>query len=333
MTLDNILEEIKNAENIVLMAHEAPDGDAIGSCLAMCLVLKNMGKNPIFLMKDDFPENFNFLPGREFIKNESDIKKFDLAIVLDCPTIKRVNLELREYFENAKVKVEIDHHTKNDMFADYNIANHVSPATCQILVSSFEYMGIEITKEVGICLLTGIITDTNGFRNTNISVECFEFASWALEHGINLSQIYKNSMLTMTKSKFEIQKLAINRLEFFADGKIAFTYINKEDDIKLNVKAGERDGIVEIGRNIEGVEVSIFLYEKERGYKASLRSNEYVNVADICFTFGGGGHIKAAGTNLLMSFEEAKKAIIAEVEKVMNDVAEAEPLKAQMIVL
>ena len=315
MTLDDILEEIKNAQNIVVMAHEAPDGDAIGSSLAMCLALNNMGKNPVFLMKDEFPENFSFLPGREFIQSSSNIEKFDLAIVLDCPTIKRVNSELRDYFENAKVKVEIDHHTKNDMFADYNIADHISPATCQILVSSFNYMGIEITKDIGTCLLTGIITDTNGFRNTNISTECFEFASWALEHGINLPKVYKHSMLIMSKSKFEIQKLAINRLEFFANGKIAFTYINKEDDIALNVKAGERDGIVEIGRSIEGVEVSIFLYEKDKGYKASLRSNDYVNVADICFTFGGGGHIKAAGTNLLMPFEEAKKAIIAEVEK------------------
>ena len=125
-------------------------------------------------------------------------------------------------------------------------------------------------------------------------------------------------MVSCTKSKFEIQKLAMNRLEFYADGRIAFTYINKEDDKAINVKAGERDGIVEIGKSIEGVEVSIFLYEKEKGYKASLRSNEYVNVADVCFTFGGGGHIKAAGTNMLMSFEEAKKAIISEVEKYLK---------------
>ncbi len=318
MTLDDILVEIKNAENIAIMAHEAPDGDAIGSSLAMCLALRNMGKNAFFLMKDDFPENFNYLPGKEFIIEESDINKFDLAFVLDCPTIKRVNSDLRHYFENATVKIEIDHHTKNDMFADLNIVDHISPATCQILVSSFEYMGIEITKDIGICLLTGIITDTNGFRNTNVSTESFEFASWSLEHGINLPKIYKQSMLTMTKSKFEIQKLAMNRLEFYADGRIAFTYINKEDDKAINVKAGERDGIVEIGKSIEGVEVSIFLYEKEKGYKASLRSNEYVNVADVCFTFGGGGHIKAAGTNMLMSFEEAKKAIISEVEKYLK---------------
>ncbi len=314
MTLDEILVEIKNAQNIVVMAHEAPDGDAIGSSLAMCLALKNMGKNPVFLMKE-FPENFNYLPGKEFMTKEPNIKNFDMAIVLDCPNIKRVNSEFIEYFENAKVTAQIDHHNKNAMFADYNVVNHVSPATAQILVSSFEYLGIEITKEIGICLLTGIITDTNGFRNSNVSVESFEFASWCLEKGINLPKIYKQSMLTMSRTKFEAQKLAMSRLEFLADGKITFTYLTREDDETLGIKAGERDGIVEIGKAVEGVEVSIFLYEKEKGYKVSLRANEYVNVSDVCSVFGGGGHIKAAGATLNMTFEEAKKAIVSEVMK------------------
>ena len=136
-----------------------------------------------------------------------------------------------------------------------------------------------------------------------------------MEKGLNLSKIYKQSMLTMSRSKFEAQKLAMNRMEFFEDGKISFTYMTKADDKALDVKAGEHDGIVEIGKSIEGVEVSIFLYEKEKGYKASLRSNEYVNVSEVCLTFGGGGHIKAAGATMNMSFDEAKSAIISEVKK------------------
>ena len=314
MTLDDILVEINNAKTVVIMAHEAPDGDAIGSSLAMCLALKNMDKDVTILMKD-FPENFSYLSGREFIKEESEIDVYDMAIVLDCPNIKRVNEEFIPYFENAKVKVEFDHHNKNDMFADYNVVNHVAPAAAQILVSSFQYLGIEITKEIGKCLLTGVITDTNGFRNSNVTVDAFDYASWCLEKGIDLSKIYKQSMMTMTKSKFEAQKMAMNRLEFFEDGKIAFTYMTKEDDKAVGLKAGEHDGIVEIGKAIEGVEVSIFIYEKEVGYKASLRSNDYVNVSEVCLTFGGGGHIKAAGTNMNMPFEEAKKAIISEVAK------------------
>ena len=105
-------------------------------------------------------------------------------------------------------------------------------------------------------MLTGIITDTNGFRNSNITVDAFDFASWCLEKGVNLPQVYKDSMLTMSKTKFEAQKLAMNRIEFFENGRIAFTYMTKEDDEAVGLKAGEHDGIVEIGKAIEGVEVS-----------------------------------------------------------------------------
>ena len=314
MTLDEILKEIKNAETFVILAHESPDGDAIGSSLAMCLALQNMGKTAEVVMKE-YPANFKFLPGVENIKTEGSLEEYDMAIVVDCPDLKRVNSIYHKYFENAKVKVEFDHHGKNAMFGDYNIVDQVSPACAQILVSSFQYLQIEITKDIATCLLTGIITDTGGFKNSGITAETFEFAAWALTKGVNVSKIYRQSMMIITKSKFEIQKIAMDRLEFFADGKIAFTYITKEDDSKVDMQAGDHDGIVEIGRNIKSVEISIFLYEKEKGFKVSLRSNDYVDVSEICMIFGGGGHVKAAGATINMNLEDAKKIIISEATK------------------
>lgn len=314
MTLDEILKEIKNAETFVILAHESPDGDAIGSSLAMCLALQNMGKTAEVVMKE-YPANFKFLPGIENIKTEGSLEEYDMAIVVDCPDLKRVNSIYHKYFENAKVKVEFDHHGKNAMFGDYNIVDQVSPACAQILVSSFQYLQIEITKDIATCLLTGIITDTGGFKNSGITAETFEFAAWALTKGVNVSKIYRQSMMIITKSKFEIQKIAMDRLEFFAEGKIAFTYITKEDDSKVDMQAGDHDGIVEIGRNIKGVEISIFLYEKEKGFKVSLRSNDYVDVSEICMIFGGGGHVKAAGATINMNLEDAKKIIISEATK------------------
>lgn len=315
MTLDDILNEIDRAETILVLAHENPDGDAIGSSLGLCLALQNMGKTAEVLMKE-YPANFSFLPGIENIKKQATYEKYDMTIVVDCPDIKRVNPEFVPYFESAKVTAEFDHHNKNSMFGDFNIVNHVSPACAQILVSSFEYLHIEITRDIATCLLAGIITDTGGFKNSGITEETFEFAGWALSKGVNVSKVYRESMLIMTKTKFEASKLAMDRMEFLEDGKVTFTYMTKEDDKRIGIEAGDHDGIVEMGRNIAGVEVSIFIYEREDGtFKGSLRSNDYMDVAEVCMMFGGGGHIRAAGCTLELPLEEAKKVLLAEVRK------------------
>ena len=202
MTLDDILNEIKAAETILILAHENPDGDAIGSSVGLCLALQNMGKKAEVLM-NEYPANFDFLPGIENIKKEPSYDRYDMAITVDCPDITRVCKEYIPYFEKAKVTAEFDHHSKNTMFADYNIVNHVSPACAQILVSSFQYLNIDITKEIATNLLTGIITDTGGFKNSGITEETFEFAGWALSKGVNVSEAYRESMLVTTKTKFE----------------------------------------------------------------------------------------------------------------------------------
>ena len=118
----------------------------------------------------------------------------------------------------------------------------------------------------------------------------------------------------MTKANFELRKRAIERMEFFKEGKIAFTYVTKEDIEEANAETGDFEGIVEEGRNIEGVEVSIFLRETQKGFKVSLRSNDYVNVSDVCLLFGGGGHIHAAGCTIAQSLEQVKEKIVNEVK-------------------
>ncbi len=314
MTLDEIWKEVKKSETICIFAHEGPDGDAIGSSLGLYCILQEMGKKVEVLMKK-VPETFKFLPNFDVIKEVPSREKFDMAIVVDCPDIKRVHEEFIPYFEKADVKVEFDHHMNNSMFADFNIVNHVAPSCTQILVESMDYLEIEISQDAMTCFLTGIITDTGCFKNSGIKVETFEIAGRALEAGINLSKIYKKSMLDITRNRFEARKLAMDRMEFFADGKISFTYLKQEDERKLELKDGDHEGIVEIGRNVKDVEVSIFLREQEKDYKISLRSNEYVNVAEVCMLFGGGGHIRAAGASTTLSLEEAKKALIKEIEK------------------
>lgn len=316
MTLDDILVEINNAEKIVIMAHETPDGDAIGSMLSMYLALKKLGKDVDVIVRE-FPRTFRFLPGANAVKMNSDIEKYDLAISLDCADLKR--LVGKEYFEKAKRTIVIDHHSTNMMYGDLNFVNPVSPACCEILAGMFEYFDIAIDSDIGSCIMTGIITDTGGFKYSSVTAETFEFTAELLRKGVNISDIYQRVLETRTKSNFELLRRATNRLELLEDGKIAFTYITKQDEKDVNAEPGDHEGIVERGRDIEGVEVSVFLRQREdKTFKISLRSNNYVNVSDIAILFGGGGHVKAAGCKLAGTPEQIKNTLVSAIRKVLK---------------
>ena len=275
-------------------------------------------ENPDVLM-EGIARIFDFLPEREEIKEKSEIEKYDLVISLDCADFKR--LIGGEYFENAKQTIVIDHHGSNKMYGDINFVNPDAPACCQILIGMFEYFNINIDKEIGTCLLTGIITDTGGFRYSGITPETFEFTADLLQRGVNVSKIYKRVLETNTKAHMELVKRSLDRMEYLEDGKVTFTYINNKDLEETNAEVGDHEGLVNIGREIEGVEVSVFIRQKEDEndvYKISLRSNEYVNVSDVCLMFGGGGHEHAAGASVQGSVEEVKEKIMKELRKVIK---------------
>lgn len=315
-TLESIQKQIDEAESIVILVHENPDGDAIGSCMAMYHALKQYGKNPDVIVPE-YSRVFSFLPGIEDIKKESEIKEYDLAIALDCATIKLLN-GWAAYFENAKNTVVIDHHSTNSMFGDLNYVDLNAPACSQILTPMFRSFGVEITKEIGTCIMTGIITDTGGFQYSGVTKETFESVSELLSLGVKVSDIYKKVMSTKSKASFELRKIAMNRLEFYEDDRIAFTYITHEDEEEVSAETGDYEGCVDEGRNIEGVEVSIFLHQMGDSFKVSLRSNYYVNVSDIAMIYGGGGHPKAAGCKLKGTPEQIKMKIINEAKKALK---------------
>ena len=312
-TLDEIVKEIKKAKNIVLLTHETPDGDAIGSSLAVYKYLKSQGKD-VELIIPTYPRVFSFLPGIEEIKTEGSRDQYDLAIALDCATIKLLN-GWTQYFEDADKTIVIDHHSSNTMFGDINYVEMTSPACAQVVYEIFKYYNWEITEDIAMPLITGIITDTGGFQYAGVSSETFNIASELVANGINVAKVYKNVLATHTKTSFELRKRAIDRLEFLEDGKVTFTYITKEDEDAIHSENGDYEGIVNEGRNIEGVEVSIFLHEIKDGMKASLRANSYVNVSEVCMMFGGGGHIRAAGATMHGTIEEIKEKLLNEIRR------------------
>ena len=273
--------------------------------------LKTLGKR-VDMIVPEYSKTFEFLPCSDKMQKESNIEEYDLAISLDCSDIKRLN-GFAVYFEKAKATINIDHHGSNTMFADYNFVNPDAPACCQILITVLEFIGVDISIEIGTCILTGIITDTGGFKYPGTSSETFEFTSELLAMGVNVSDVYKRVLEVKTKANFELTKICINRLEFLEDGKVAYTYVNREDLERVDAEAGDHEGLVNIGREIEGVEVSILLREVENGFKVSLRSNNYVNVSDVSLMFGGGGHIRAAGCTINAPLEEVKTRIMNEI--------------------
>lgn len=316
MTLDEILKQIKQAQNIVILTHESPDGDAIGSSLAMKLALESLGKNPDVIIPE-YSRIFNFLPGTSDILKKSDVQSYDLAISLDCANFKR--LVGNEHFENAKRTIVIDHHGSNNMYGDFNYVNPVSPACAEILVGMFEYYGIEISKQIGSCLLTGIITDTGGFQYSSVTSDTFEFAAQLLRKGVNISKICQEVLRTKTKAHCQLEKLIYERLEFIENGKIAITYLTLKDYAEYSNDMGDDEGLVESIRDIEGVEVAVLLKEKENGgFKISMRSKDNVNVSDICLLLGGGGHPRAAGCFITGDVSQAKTKVINTIKQQIN---------------
>ena len=310
MTLDDILEEIKKADTIVVLSHESPDGDAVASSLSVMHAVEQLGKK-VDVIIPEYSRDFKFLPGAEKILEKGQKEPYDLAISVDCTDLKRL-AEGKEYFEPAKKTIQIDHHSVNGMFADLNYVDPVAPACCQVLIAMFEYYGVEITKELATCILTGIITDTGGFQWGGVSPETFEFAAELVRKGAKIKEICRIALRKKSKAHCELEKIIYNRLQFFEDGKIAFAYLNIDDYEKTNAEMGDDEGLVEMIRDIEDVEVAILLKEKEgaNGYKASLRSHETVNVSDICMLLGGGGHRGAAGCFLSGNLEQAKNKVI-----------------------
>lgn len=311
--LDNIVDIILESEKIGIFTHISPDGDAIGSSLALYLGLKELGKD-VDVVIDDFSSCFEFLKGIDAVKKEGR-DNYDLLIALDCPTKKRM-YDINGSFDSSKIKIVIDHHVSNGYFGDYNYVEENSAATCQTLVKVLKKLNIVITKEMGECLISGIITDSGGFRYDCVNEETFEIAAEMLGLGVNVSDIYYKVFAMKTKAQFELATIATSRLKFYCDNKIVVTYLTKDDFIKTKAKTGDHEGIVDIVKNIEGVEVSIFLREeRDSSLKISLRSNSYVNVNEIAQVFDGGGHTKAAGVVMNDDINESIEKLVKEASK------------------
>ena len=311
---NKIIDLINSSKNIVLLAHESPDGDAIGSVLSFYSFLKSINKN-VDMIFPKIPNNFLNIDDIKYAVIDSN-KEYDLGIIVDCANKKRIG-QVSDVIDRCNKTINIDHHVSNTKYADVNYIKGEISACCQVIYYLFKEWNINVDRNIATYLMMGLLTDTNGFMNNDVDKDTFLMAAEIKEMGIDINSIYMNYLARKSMAQIKLMKIVIDRLEFFLDGKIAFSYMTKEDIENVSAKMGDHEGLVNIGRNIEGVEVSVFIREDD-GYKVSLRSNGIVDVNVIASKFGGGGHPMAAGIKFNSNFKETKDNIINEIIKELS---------------
>jgi len=294
--LKKIAETIGKADNIAILPHASADGDAIGSCLALAVVLSGMGKRVSVLMEESIPQTYNFLPAAELaVVYGGENYEYDLAVALDCGDIDRLGSR-KEVFENAPVTVNIDHHATNTGFAQFDHVDTSASATGEIIFDLIRHMGAKPGRDASTCLYTAIASDTGGFRYANTTPASLAACSRLIEEGADAAFISKKIFETVSLSKVKLTGEAINSLELYENGRIAVMTLTAQAIKRAGASEDESEGIINTARNIIGVETAVLIKELENGnIKVSLRSNEYVDVSEIARKYSGGGHKRAAG--------------------------------------
>ncbi|MBE6047955.1 MAG: bifunctional oligoribonuclease/PAP phosphatase NrnA [Clostridium sp.] len=322
MTLNEISKVVLNSNKIGLTFHASPDGDAIGSTLALLNALRYIGKDVYVISKEVIDDYLSFLPLSEEIngKTEKPLEDTDLVIVLDCGNVERICADLSDFNRDI---INIDHHITNDMYGKYNYVDSKAAATCEIVFELLNQMKFEFNdednekiKEIAMSLYTGIVTDTGSFRHSNVTVRTHTYASKLIGCGINNSYIHNELFGNKPLNKLRLTGEAINKLEVHFDGKVSFVELSLETLERFDMLKGDTSDIINMILNIEGIEVAVVTKETEDGVKASLRSKNDFDVRKIAEIFGGGGHIKASGLKINdVSLQHAKKKILEAIGK------------------
>ena len=300
---------LKAAQKLVIVSHVSPDGDTLGSSLALLHALRALGKEVIMNVDDDISTVYSFLPGieeyRRFAPDES--VEADLLVVIDASSADRAGNAMDVVKPGAVLN--IDHHKTNTRFADYLYLDSDAAATAEIIYSLLLEMGIAFTHDIATCIYEGIYTDTGSFKYSNTTSKTMETAAALLKYGVNPSVISDNMELK-SRSQVEMLRKVLETLTFLKDGRIAYIEIAPE----LYDHNVDTDAFISYPRYVEGVEIALLFKQVEDNLtRVSFRSKE-IDVAKIAVSFGGGGHKKAAGCSIFSPLPEAKKTVLKVVE-------------------
>ncbi len=314
--MQEVIKAIQKAGSALIVTHTDPDGDAVGSMLAMYLALKASGKKVTMYCRDKVPQIYRFLPQSARVKHSLGRGKFDLAVAVDCGGENRVGKKINLKALAHKI-INIDHHPDNTEFGDINLIENISSVS-EILFNLFRKMNIRISKDIAACLYAGIMTDTGNFRYDYTTARTFDVAAFLARAGADISRIAMAVYESKTKSSVKVLGAAMYRLETTKSGKVAWTVLPRKLMDSIGAKSEDLTGIVDQIRSIKGVEVAVLFREEGDGIKVNFRSKFKVNVSDIAKKLGGGGHIRASGAILNGKLEDAKEKTLAEVFRVIK---------------
>ena len=321
MTLGQIAKFILEGKKIGITYHVSPDGDAVGSVLALFNALKSLNKDCYILSKDTLSDNLKFLKGSDEVTGEitEPDDETDIVVILDCGNLERVSANLKKFTGTI---VNIDHHLSNDKYGDINYIDSNAAATAEIVFELLNLMGINfdeansVIKDIGTCMYTSIVTDTGGYRHSNVTERTHKISATLKKIGVDNTFIYQSLFDNKDFSRIKLIGKALSNMQLILNGKVALLELDKAFTEDLGIDIGDTSDIISYGLQIKGVEVTLLLKEVEDGVKASLRAKSYVDVRKIAEVFGGGGHIRASGIKMKnMSMEEAKYEILNEIQK------------------
>jgi len=314
--IKKIVDIINNHQKFLITAHIKLDGDAVGSELAVYLLLKGLGKEAVIYNQDKTPDNFRFLPGSDVILNNlPPLDSFEVAFILDCSELDRIGDEAPR-IGAVKTLVNIDHHVSNGGFCEVRLIDPVASSTGELVFRLLTAMKTTITPEMATNLYTAILTDTGGFHYGNTGKDTFIAAGNLVERGANPQWISENIYESFPMAKVRLLAKALQTLSFDCQDRVGSLVLFIKDFEETGAIWEHSEGLVDLPRSIAGVDISILYTElTDRSFKISLRSKGVTNVERVASKFGGGGHTNASGCRIEGNIDAVKQRLLEAICK------------------
>lgn len=305
ITLNETAKILLAQDNILILTHKSPDGDTIGSGYALCMALRQFGKKANVVCSDEFSKKYDYITKQVEPQNFTP----EFVVSVDIADTQLLGDKLSVYA--GKINLCIDHHGSNTGFAEKSYVEPEAAAAAQIIKKLLEVMNVKIDKNIANAVFTGICTDTGCFRYSNATAETYRAAADMIDCGADYAAINRVMFDTKSRARLELERMALDTMEFFAHNKGALICLNDEMFRKSGAEDSDSEGISAIPRQVEGVLVGITMREKENNiYKFSVRTSGEINASELCAVFGGGGHKAAAGCVIKGKYEEVKNKMI-----------------------